>query len=273
MIAGALVFLALFRAPLAGTLRLWWTDAESAHGLLLAPVALILAWRAGLVAEPRRQAWSGLLLLVLAVAMRFAGGLAAEQYTQRLSVLVAAGGLVVWTRGRAQLARWWLPGGLLLLSLPLPELILAGLSFPLQLKASELGAALLSWRHVPVTLAGNVIELPGRSLFVTEACGGLRSITALLALGLLVGGLWLRTTWARAVLAAAAIPVAMLLNGIRIFVTGFSVHFISPGLGEGVMHYTEGWGMFVAALLTLAALAWLLLQAEKLRGEGVRAVA
>jgi EpsI family protein len=32
-------------------------------------------------------------------------------------------------------------------------------------------------RHVPVRLAGNVIQLPGRTLFVTEACSGLRSLT------------------------------------------------------------------------------------------------
>jgi exosortase len=151
--------------------------------------------------------------------------------------------------------------------------VVSGLAFPLQLEASELGAALLGWRHVPVTLAGNVIELPGRSLFVTEACSGLRSLSALLAIGLLVGGLWLTTPWARLLLVILAIPVAILLNGVRIFATGFAIHFISPRLGEGVMHFTEGWVMFVAALLILAGLARLLLGAERLRGARARATA
>lgn len=265
MIAGASAFLVLFGEPLLGTIRLWWTDPESAHGLLLFPVAIFLAWRAGRVAGAKGQPVWGAAVLVGAVLLRWAGGLAAEQYTMRLSMLLAAGALVVWTLGWRQLRHWWLPVGLLVLSLPLPELLVSSLSLPLQFRASRLGAGLLAWRHVPVSLAGNVIELPGRSLFVTEACSGLRSLTALLALGLLVGGLWLYTTWARVVLVVLAIPVAMLLNGMRIFATGFAVQFISADLGEGLMHYTEGWVMFVAALVCLAGLAWLLAGAERLR--------
>lgn len=266
LVAGALAYVALFGGALAGTARLWWTDTESAHGLLLAPVALFLAWRAGPVVHPRRRPWAGFLLLAAAVGLRFVGGLAAELYVMRLSMLIAACGIVVWAAGWRQLKHWWLPAGLLFLSLPLPELVVSALSFPLQVKASQLGAALLEWRHVPVTLSGNVIALPDRSLFVTEACSGLRSLTALLALGLLIGSLWLKTGWGRTALVALAIPVAILLNGVRIFATGFSVHYVSPGLGEGVMHYSEGWFMFVAALLVLAGLARLLVVAEKLRG-------
>ena len=43
-----------------------------------------------------------------------------------------------------------------------------------------MGAALLEMRNVPVLLTGNVIRLPGQELFVTEACSGLRSLTALI---------------------------------------------------------------------------------------------
>ena len=44
-----------------------------------------------------------------------------------------------------------------------------------------MGAALLEWRNIPVELNGNVIQVPGRQLFVTEACSGLRSLTALVS--------------------------------------------------------------------------------------------
>lgn len=273
VIAGVAAFLALFGGPLVGTVRLWWTDADSAHGLLLAPLAILFAWRAGVVPAPDRKPALGLGMLVTAVALRYAGGLAAEQYTMRLSMLLAVCALVVWALGARQIVRWWLPLGLLFLALPLPELVISGLSLPLQLKASQLGAALLDWRHVPVRLSGNVIELPGRSLFVTEACSGLRSLSALLALGLLVGGLWLRSSWTRVLLVGLAIPVAMFLNGVRIFLTGFTVHFVSARLGEGLMHLTEGWVMFVAALLILGGLAKLLLAAERRYGGDVRALA
>jgi exosortase len=136
---------------------------------------------------------------------------------------------------------------------PLPVVVLGSLALPLQLRASQWGAFLLALRHVPVRLAGNVIQLPGRSLFVTEACSGLRSLTALIALGLLVGGIWLRSGWSRAILVFVAIPVAMVLNAFRVFLTGFLVFYVDPRLAEGFMHYSEGWVIFVVAFAILGA--------------------
>jgi len=91
---------------------------------------------------------------------------------------------------------------------------------------------------------------------VTEACSGLRSLTALLSLGVLAGGLWLRYPISRAILIAGAIPVAVALNGVRVFLTGFLVFFVDPKMGEGFMHLTEGWLMFVIAFGLLGLLAW-----------------
>lgn len=120
-----------------------------------------------------------------------------------------------------------------------------------------MGASLLEMRHVPVRLTGNVIMLPGgHRLFVTEACSGLRSLTALLSLGVLIGGLWLKYPVTRVILLALAIPVAVLINGVRVFLTGFLVFFVSPALGEGFMHVTEGWLMFIVAFGILGFLAW-----------------
>ncbi len=138
------------------------------------------------------------------------------------------------------------------------------LTLPLQFKASALGAALLEWRHVPVRLAGNVIQLPGRQLFVTEACSGIRSLVALLSLGVLVGGLWLRTPIGRLGVLALAVPVAVVVNAVRVFLTGFLVYFLTPAMGEGFMHLTEGWLLFLVAFSVLAAGAWGIAVLERL---------
>jgi exosortase len=240
----------------------WLTDPDAGHGLLLFPVALFLAWRRGLVPKPQPMPALGLWLLGATIVLRYLSGLAAELFTMRASLIGAILALIIFAYGLQQVWRWWLPLGLLILSIPLPAVVLGSLALPLQLQASKWGAALLHLRNVPVRLAGNVIQLPGRSLFVTEACSGLRSLTALLALGLLVGGLWLRTTWARTLLVLSAIPVAMALNAVRVFVTGFATFYISPALAEGVMHLTEGWVIFVVAFGILGALAWGLLTLE-----------
>jgi exosortase/archaeosortase family protein len=75
-------------------------------------------------------------------------------------------------------------------------------------------------------------------------------------LGVLAGGLWLRYPLTRVLLVATAIPVAVLLNGIRVFLTGFLVFFVDPKFGEGFMHLTEGWLLFVVAFAFLGLFAW-----------------
>ncbi len=215
IIAAGLAFLLLFWEPMATLGRDWWSDPEAGHGLLLGPLAVFLAWRRGRAPEARPQPFLGIAVLVAAVLLRYLSGLAAELSTMRLSLLLGAAGIVVFVAGFRQLLHWWLPSALLLLSVPIPTVVLNTIAFPLQLKASQMGATLLEWRNVPVRLQGNVIQLPGQSLFVTEACSGLRSLTALFALAVLIGGLWLRRVWARIALLAVTIPVAMALNGVR----------------------------------------------------------
>ena len=121
---------------------------------------------------------------------------------------------------------------------------------------------MLVWRDVPVMLNGNVIEMPGHSLFVTEACSGLRSLTALISLGVLMGGLWLEKPTTRVLLLLVTIPVAMVVNGWRVFLTGFLVAFVDPAMGEGFMHMTEGWVLFVVAFGILGGVTWILAKAE-----------
>ncbi len=257
-LATGLAFAVLFAQPFTLLLRDWWHDPEAGHGLLLGPVAILLAWRRGRADGARAQPGLGLLLLAAAVLLRYASGLAAELFTMRLSMVVAVAGLVVFACGIRQVLHWWLSLALLVLSIPLPAVVVNSLALPLQFQASALGATLLDWRHVPVQLAGNVIQLPGRTLFVTEACSGLRSLTALIALSVLIGGLWHRATWTRLALVILAIPIAIVLNGLRVFLTGYLSFWVDPGLVDGFLHYTEGWAIFIVAMMLLAVLSWLL---------------
>lgn len=258
-----IAFLALFGEPLKTLVQDWWNLPEAGHGLLLAPVAVWLAWRSGVRKDATSNRGLGIGMLITAVLIRYVSGLAAEPFTTRESMVLALAGLTVYHFGFRQLIHWWLPFTLLALAVPLPELVTQRLALPLQFKASQMGAALLESRHVPVLLTGNVIRMPGHELFVTEACSGLRSLTALLSLGVLMGGLMLRSPFSRVSLIALAIPVAILINGFRVFLTGFLVYFVSPELGKGFMHSTEGWLLFVVSFISLGVMTWLLSLGER----------
>lgn len=254
--ATTVVFAILFAQPFANTATTWWNDPEAGHGLLLAPLAVILAWRRGVDASSTPDRTMGLTILAMTVALRYVAALAADPFLSRLSMFIALGAMVIYVWGLRQVVAWWLPATLLALSVPLPDAILGSLALPLQLKASSLGAEMLSWRGLPVQLDGNVIRLPGHDLFVTEACSGLRSLTALLSIGVLLGGLLLKSPWARVAIVLLAIPVAVVINGVRVFITGFLVAFVDPALAEGFTHMTEGWLMFLVAFAVLASVAY-----------------
>lgn len=259
----AVAFVILFWRPAMLLGRDWWNDPESGHGLLLAPVSIWLAWRSGLRPDRKAAPVLGALLLLGAVAVRGASELAAELFTMRMSLVMALVGLVVYYWGVRQALRWWLPITLVTLSVPLPELLRSAIALPLQFQASEMGAALLEWRRVPVDLTGNVITIPGHRLFVTEACSGLRSLTALLSLAVLIGGLWFQHPVTRVALLAVAVPLAIAVNGVRVFLTGFLVFFVDPKLGDGFMHLTEGWLLFLVSFALVGGAAALVRLVER----------
>jgi len=205
----------------------------------------------------------GLAIILAAVLFRYASDLAAELFVMRGSMIMATAGLVVWYAGFRQLLHWWLPFTLVSLSVPVPEVILNTVALPLQFMASKIGASLLEWRQIPVQLQGNVIRIPGQELFVAEACSGLRSLTALLSLGVLLGALFLRTVPLRIVLVALTIPIAIVVNGVRVFLTGFLVLFVSPEMGQGFMHTSEGMLMFGGAFVITGAVTWLFDMVER----------
>lgn len=241
------VFLVVFGPTLLELLRDWGASGEYGHGFLLLPLGGYLAWR---FREPNPQParLSGAIALVGGVIVFLLGVLAAEFFTRRMAVLVCLAGLVLYYRGWSQLRAWWLPFALIAFTIPLPEVVLNSLTLPLQLLASEIAVNLLEWRHVPVALSGNIILLPGQELFVAEACSGLRSVSALLGLTLLIGGTALRTVPTRVVLLLLAVPAAIAANALRVFGTGFGAYYLGAGVTEGTLHSVAGALVFLLPL-------------------------
>ena len=263
VMVAAIAFALLFADPARTLARDWWTNPDAGHGLLLFPVSLWLAWKSGLVAGHRPSPKLGATLLVGAVMLRYLSGLAAELFTMRFSMWLAGVGLIVFAFGLRQVRHWWLPVILMLLSIPLPATITNSLAIPLQFRASRIGTALIEWRGIPVRTNGNVISIPNQTLFIAEACSGLRSLTALIALGVMIGGIWMRTIPGRFALILLTIPIAIVVNAFRIFLTAFLMYFVDPALGKGFMHESEGWALFVVAFGFIGGVAALLLVIER----------
>jgi len=253
--ASALVLAALglvYLPVLVSLVRQWSGDENYSQGFLVAPLALLTVWksRRALQALPVQPHRAGLAVVLSGVLLFVLGQFGAELFLTRVSLLVVVAGSVLYLWGVAHLRYVAFGLLLLLLVIPLPALVLNRVSFPLQLLASRTAEVVLTSAGVPVLREGNVLVLPNGALEVAQACSGIRSLSSLIALALIIGG-----RGQRMMLAAFAIPIAVMANAARVAGTGLAAAWVSPRAAEGVFHTFTGWLMFVVALVALIGCA------------------
>jgi exosortase len=236
----------------------WSTDDNYSHGFLIVPLALYFVYerRHALRTAARRPAvLSGLLLVAGGLFLLVAGTLGSEFFLTRISLIVTLSGTVLFLLGPASLGIVAFPVAFLLLMIPIPAIVFNHIAFPLQLIASQLGAAIVSLAGVPVLREGNVIVLASTTLEVAEACSGIRSLVSLLSLGILFGYFTEPRLPMRVFLAAATLPLAIIANALRVAGTGIAAHHFGPAAAEGFFHMFSGWLVFITAFAMLLAVA------------------
>jgi len=245
----------VYGVVVAGLWNDWWHDENYAHGLLLVPVAGWLIWnrRRALAAMPRTPSASGAVIVAFSLVVFLVGQAAMEFFLTRLSLVGVLAGIVVQLLGWRQLRALRVPLLLFILSIPLPALILNELAFPLQLLASRIGVAMLSWIDIPVVREGNVIVLQHATLEVAEACSGVRSLISIVTLALAYGSLTAQRRGVRVTVIAAAVPVVLLANGMRVAGAGIAAHVYGPGAASGFLHTFSGWIFFAGSVALLLA--------------------
>ena len=234
----------------------WMNDPNFSHGVFVPAFALFVLWqdRKRLMEIEAAPSWSGLALIVIGLVMLLLGVLGAELFFSRSSLLVLLAGLIVLFQGWSMFRAVLFPWAILILMIPIPNLLLQKVTFPLQMLASKLSSDFLPLCGVPVLREGNVIVLPAMPLEVAEACSGIRSLLSLVTLAIIYGYLMDKRPWVRVVLAVSAVPIAVAANGFRIFGTGLLVQYWDPDKAQGFFHLFSGWLIFVVSLIMLFAL-------------------
>jgi exosortase len=190
---------------------------------------------------------------VAGVGFFLLGNVAAELFTMRVSLLVTLAGLVLYLLGRAHLAMLAFPLLYLLFMIPLPATVFNAVAFPLQLFAARTAAATLQMLDISVLQEGNLITLAHTTLEVAEACSGIRSLVALLALATTYAYFTQQGLARRIVLAVSAIPIAIVTNAARVVGTGILASFFGEEVARSFFHTFSGWLVFAAAFTILLA--------------------
>jgi exosortase A len=245
--------IALYGRTLVDLVQQWSTDENASHGFLIPLVAAYLIWdrRNELRRALSRVCAGGVAVLLAAGMLFFLGQAAAFGYPSRLAFVVSIAGLVLFLYGPSVLRLVAFPIAYLLFMIPLPVPLLNMIAFPLQLLAARTATTALDLMSIPVLREGNIIDLPATRLDVTEACSGIRSLAALLALGAIYAYLTRKSWPERIVLTLTAVPIAIVANAARITTTGVLAQLFGSQAAQGFYHLFSGWLIFLVAFALL----------------------
>lgn len=285
-IAAALFFGSLIVGwvPLASTLKLAAEDQEYTHILLGLPVSLALiyvSWNSvrNLATTRAKQ---GFTIFGLAAATAVISVVLAHRIPPDLRLSVEMLALVTWwigtfvfTFGTVASRTVLFPLCFLYWMVPMPELLLGAVIRLLQNGSAFCAELLFAVAGVPVVRDDLLLTIPGLTVEVARECSSIRSSMMLLVTTMVLAQLFLRSPLRKALVVAIAIPLSVAKNGLRIFVIAMLGTRVDPSYLHGRLHRQGGAVFFLASLLIIFGVLWIL---EKREGRtaaktAVRAVA
>lgn len=244
----------------------WIKDANWSHGFIIPLFSLYLLYvrRDELFRTECRVCLWGLPLLVVSLLVMALGFYPISNYwICQLSMVGMLLGLVLYLAGPRMALLTWLPICYLALGMPLPGSLYTDIAYPLQRIAAASSAFLLkvsgvalevTESHMDITSIGGTVH----PMDVAEACSGVRSLMAFIALGIAMAYVEPRPLWQRITLVAATAPITIACNILRVTATAEMFVIDKPELGKDVMHEMMGMVLLVPALGMLLLLSWLL---------------
>jgi len=236
-----------------GLVLTWSRSDEYSHGFFIIPLSLFILWqKKNILARitPSPSAW-GLAIIIISLLLYILADLAEISTVASFSMVPLLAGVTIYFYGFKILKECIFSLFLLLLMIPVPAQIYSFMTIPLQLIVSKTSALMASAIGVPIHLEGNVIHLPGRVLEVVQACSGLRSLISLLTLSLILGYFALKSKWLRSVLFVSGIPVAVVVNIIRVFFMILAFYYFNLDLTKGFIHTIYGMAIFFLAIIII----------------------
>ncbi|RPJ20180.1 MAG: exosortase, partial [Planctomycetaceae bacterium] len=237
-ILAALLLVVAYADSLAFLFQQWMEDDNYSHGIFVPVIVGYLIWwrRKAVMAAGVVPSWWGVGLVLFGLILFVLGELSTLYVVLYLSLWFVVIGLVIAAIGIHASRAIIFPLGYLLTMFPLPQILEQNLSAQLQLISSAFGVGCLQLIGITAFREGNVIDLGPIQLQVVEACSGLRYLFPLTSLALLCAYLFQDRVWKKILLVASAVPIAIVLNGLRIGMIGLLIEWYGQGAAEGFMH-------------------------------------
>ena len=168
-----------------------------------------------------------------------------------------------WFLGREVVRALAFPIGFLVFMVPMPTVLLDGITSGLQLGSAWAAHMFFSLVGATFLRDGLIFHLPGINVAVAPECSGIHSSLVLLISSSIASYLFLRSPWKRAVFVLAVIPLALLRNGFRVFVIGELCTHIGPEMVDSPIHHQGGPLFFALSLIPFFLLLYFLRRSER----------
>jgi len=145
---------------------------------------------------------------------------------------------------------------------PIPEFVLVRVVSLLQQDSAACAHLLFAISGVPVFQQGTVLSISGLTIEVAAQCSSIRSSSILMVSALVLGYLFVSSLWGRVIIAVAAALLAIVKNGLRIYVLGMLATHVDPSILSGRLHHQGGVIFFLWSMFFLAIVIWMVLQLE-----------
>jgi len=258
ILGGLLV--AVYFQPIKTTLiHRWINDGTWSYGWLVPLLSLYFLshGRETLGRITVKPAYAGLVVLVASLGCYLATTwIYHYSYPRVLTLVGCIVGLTLFLGGWAVLRAALFPILFLIFAIPLPQGMYVDLTMPLQRWASLVTASILSMLpNVYAEVSGVVVDYTHGAvsghLNVEQACSGMRSMMAIITLGVATAYLGDRPRWQRITMVIACLPIAVACNTVRVTATGL-LHVYQDSAFGRQLHFDWLTGPTPHAMLGLA---------------------
>ena len=186
-----------------------------------------------------------------------------NHWISQISMPVMIFGIVLFLAGKKVAWLVKVPIFYLCLMMPLPERLYAKIANPLQAYAASATSKILTMFGVDIDLSASSMLIKTQSgaeqiLQVVEACSGIKSMMAFIALGVVLAYIDDRPLWQRITIILSAVPITIVCNVLRIIITATMFYYDKPELGMDFMHTATGMVLLVPAMVLLFAVGKIL---------------
>lgn len=240
--------------------RTSWATEQGGHGPIVLAVGIWLISReADAIRAVARPGSFGLMLIILVPLLalqtlaRITSTVEVEAFAMYMAVLTVLYG--VW--GSRALRQIWFPLFLLLFTFPPPDTLFAMITQPLKIAISHWAVSILSFLGYPVANSGVTIQIGQYQALIAAACAGVNSLLSLTALGLFYSYIRYKSDLPyMIVLIALIVPIAVVVNLIRVLMLLLITFHFGEAAGQGFFHDAAGITMFVLALVLIFLIDW-----------------